>query len=200
MKKIILFIKKSFLIVLIISCLSSCKDMKQDAVKERTNLIAKSDKVLISGKDKKKPLPIPRGKTEKKTIQELKKEAEKLFENTIDEKLRGVNEVLENSETYIGDLTRDGLQDVIIWYVTYPEDSPFSPVTERMRLYVNEKNSLKQYSDFAPQYMFSVKSISNNVINIMKYDYEDTDEPRNPSISIPEKIILSKKNNFLEVN
>jgi hypothetical protein len=114
--------------------------------------------------------------------------------------LNEVHEVLENSETFIGDLTGDGLQDVIIWYVTYPEDSPFSPVTERMRVYVNEKNSLKQYSDFEPQYMFSVKSISNNEINIIKYDYEDTDEPRNPSFSIQKKIKLSKSNNFLEIN
>ncbi len=134
-----------------------------------------------------------------KTNEELQAEVEKIFDASIGKKLKNVAQELDTRETHIADLTGDGLNDAVIWYVAFPEGSPFSPVTNRLALFINENNVLKQYADFEPAYMFTVKSLNNNIINITKYDFAEGDDPRNPSIEIPVTLKLNGKNEFVEI-
>ncbi len=165
-------------------------------VPNKVKYIYRNNKLVFVSNDSKIKFP----ETEKKIpAKNIKADPENQFKTYISKKLKSENTSIDLQETYVGDLTDDTLDDVIVFYSTANEGSNIASQF-RIALFVNENGKMKQYPDFAPDYHFSVKNINNNIINIIKYDFAATDELGygDRSVEIPLKIIVLNNKSYSE--
>ncbi len=162
-------------------------------VPNKVKYIYKNNKLEFVSSDPK--IKFPKAET-LKSATNIQSDAENQFNIYISKKMKKEEQFIDTQETYLGDLTGDGLEDVIIFYTTAANGS--NTVTDyKTSLFVNENGKMKQYPGFEGG-TFTVKGISNNKINIIRYNYADDDELGKPSIEISRTLSLTDDKKFVE--
>jgi len=115
--------------------------------------------------------------------------AEKMFAKYLPTILesKGEEAFLNLQETYVGDFTNDGIDDVIIWF-DYTFGGNSIAGTE-CAFYETVGNDVKVVAGFEPDYMFTISTIKNGIVHAEKIQYAVGDGHCCPSIITPIELI-----------
>ena len=163
--------------------LGSCNTSEKQ--KEKT--ITKDKLVKQRGK-----INLPVVKEDFKTIStaEAVRLAEKQFEKYAPKILADQEAVLDVTESYTGDFTGDGIDDVAI-YFSLASYGGNAIIGQGLALYQNKGSSVEVIAGFEPDYLFSIDKIANGKIYIQKIAYADTDGRCCPSIKTAHTLTIS---------
>ena len=125
------------------------------------------------------------------STEEAIKRAEKQFKNYLPKILNSHNANLDGQDTFTGDFTGDGMDDVAIYFSLYPREGGNTIVGQGLALYKNLGTDVKVIAGFEPDYLFNVIKISNGKIYIEKIEYADIDPRCCPSIRTPHILKIS---------
>lgn len=123
-------------------------------------------------------------KAEKKLISmaEARKLAEKQFDAYLPQILKSHNAGLDISESYTGDFTGDGIEDVAIFFTLVPREGGNAIVGQGLTLYKNTGYEVKVIAGYDAKKLFSVDTICNGKIHIEEAEYAEGDGHCCPSI------------------
>ncbi|WDF59941.1 hypothetical protein PQ462_00915 [Flavobacterium sp. KACC 22758] len=93
-------------------------------------------------------------------------------------KLIGGIDVLE---TYLGDVTNDNINDIVLFYSLTAKDGNAN-ISSGLNIYKNTGKEMKLIQSIIPDFMFYVKKISNDSIYVEKIEYRDSDSRCCPSL------------------
>ncbi|MFD0762730.1 hypothetical protein ACFQZW_11615 [Lutibacter aestuarii] len=129
---------------------------------------------------------------------EIAKKAEIKFNRDVPTYLKTIKKyaVIQQQATFIGDLTNDGIDDILIWYTWGPKNDISHAAGARFYKTINGKPVYT--SDFNPQYRFSVEGIQNNTIYATKIMYAKGDDRCCPSIKNEVAFYYNNKTNIIE--
>ncbi len=116
--------------------------------------------------------------------------AKKQFEKYAPKILADQDAVLDVTESYTGDFTGDGIDDVAI-YFSLASYGGNAIVGQGLALYQNKGRSVEVIAGFEPDYLFSIDKIANGKISITKIAYADTDGRCCPSIKTAHTLTIS---------
>lgn len=125
---------------------------------------------------------------------DMVKQAEKAFTKYLPKILKSRDGVLDVQQSYTGDFTGDGIEDVAIYFSLSPADGGNAIVGRGLALYKNEGNGVKVIAGYEPEYLFIVDTIINGKIIVEKMEYAPEDGRCCPSIRSKHKLsILGNK-------
>ena len=173
----------SFVFAIMVLILGSCNTSEQQKEKTTTNdkQVAQQAKINFPAVEK-----------DFKTIStaEAVRLAEKQFENYAPKILADQEAVLDVTESYTGDFTGDGIDDVAI-YFSLASYGGNAIIGQGLALYQNKGRSVEVIAGFEPDYLFSIDKIANGKISITKIAYADTDGRCCPSIKTAHTLTIS---------
>ncbi|MBN9336985.1 MAG: hypothetical protein J0I88_03945 [Chryseobacterium sp.] len=127
----------------------------------------------------------------KLSINEAVKQAEKQFVQYLPKILKSRDGILDVQQSYTGDFTGDGIEDIAIYFSLASAEGGNAIVGRGMALYKNEGNKVKVIAGYEPDYLFTVDTISNGKIVIEKMEYAETDGRCCPSIRTKHTLTIS---------
>ena len=183
-----------FLIFLIVFTLFSCgTGSKQKEIELKEKEIALRERELKLKEDSLKQY------TAKITLSDAITIAENKFSKYLPKIEKSHEGIIDTKETFTGDFTNDGIEDIAIAFTIVPSDGGNAILAQGISFYSNIGNNVKVIAGFDPGYLFSVDRIFNNKVYITKHIYMPNDPHCCPSIS--RKIELSiMSNKVLEKN
>ena len=112
----------------------------------------------------------------------IAKQAEIKFNSNVPTYLKLIKKyaVIQQQATFIGDVTNDGIDDILIWYNWGPKNDINHG--SGIRLYKTINGKPVYILDFNPKYRFNIRGIQNNTLYITKLLYAKTDKRCCPSI------------------
>ncbi len=123
--------------------------------------------------------------TNKKSLLELTKEAESKF-NAYMPQIASSHDARVNYGGFLtGDITNDGLDDVVIYFFLSPKDGGNAMWGHSLVFYENFGNKVKVIGGFEPDYKFYTEKIKDGKIYITKTQYHEEDAMCCPSILTP---------------
>ncbi len=122
---------------------------------------------------------------------EVVKLAEKQFQEYLPKILDVHNAYLDSQDTFTGDFTGDGIEDVAIYFSLAPKEGGNTIVGQGLALYQNNGTSVKVIAGYEPDYLFSFKKISKGKIYVEKLEYAETDGRCCPSIKTEHILTIS---------
>lgn len=171
MRKICLLLTLAALLWTVTNCNNSDHD-KQKALQSKETELQKRDFDLRQGKNQKTLIS-----TKNAVIL-----AEKQFENYLPKILETNEGRIDVQQSYTGDFTGDGIEDVVIFFSLSPEDGGNAIIAQGLTLYQNTGRAVKVIAGFDPDYLFSFSRISKGKIYVEKLEYAETDGRCCPSI------------------
>jgi hypothetical protein len=117
--------------------------------------------------------------------------AEKKFRSYLPKIEASHEGVLDLMQSYTGDFTGDGIEDIAIYFSLSPKGGGNAIVGQGISLYKNLGNDVKVIAGFEPDYLFSFSRISNNRIFVEKLEYADGDPRCCPSIKEEKALTIS---------
>jgi len=172
----------NYLFLLLLTNFISC----ENSIKEKELALKEKELEL-----KEKELSLKEGKTTfSLTTRDAVKLAEKQFENYLPKILKSHEAILDGQESFTGDFTGDGVEDIVIYFILAPNSGGNAIVGQGLSLYQNTGNEVKVVAGFDPNYLFSFNRISNGSINIEKLEYDEDDGRCCPSIKTNIKLKL----------
>ena len=182
--------------ILIFSCNDNLKE-RQIAVREK-EVELKEKEFLVKQKDSSTVQTIVQQNHVDVPISKIVLLAKEQF-NQYKKKLEKGNVAVGVDNSYTGDFTGDGKEDVLIYYGLEPTDGGNYIAGQGLVLYENISYNVRFMTDYQPNYLFTFDKINSGKIYISKEDYSDEDPRCCPSIhtimelSLNGKKISSKK-------
>ncbi len=119
------------------------------------------------------------------------RDAERKFKNYLPKILQTHHAVLDTQESYTGDFTGDGVEDVAIYFSLSPKEGGNAMIGQGLSLYRNEGNSVKVIAGYEPDYLFSFKYINKGRVFVDKLEYAEGDGRCCPSIKTEHALTIS---------
>lgn len=94
-------------------------------------------------------------------------------------------------EGYVGDVTNDKIDDIILFYSLTAKDGNVD-IDSGLFIYTNKDNSIELLENIVPEYMFYVEKIYNNSIYIKKMEYAENDDRCCPSLKSEIQLKVNK--------
>lgn len=85
-------------------------------------------------------------------------------------------------EEYIGDLTQDNIDDLVIYYSLIPSDDEDAMFSRGVVIYENSSGAPILIKQIEPDYLFHVIGVKNNILELEKLEYDEYDGRCCPSI------------------
>ncbi|OMQ08203.1 hypothetical protein [[Flexibacter] sp. ATCC 35103] len=120
--------------------------------------------------------------------------AEKQFENYLPKILKSHDATLDIQESYTGDFTGDGIEDVVIYFSLSPSGGGNALVGQGLTLYQNNGYDVKVIAGYEPDNLFQFDKISNGKIYVEKLEYAENDGHCCPSIQTEHMLTISGSN------
>ncbi|MCP2029725.1 hypothetical protein L1276_004919 [Flavobacterium sp. HSC-32F16] len=117
--------------------------------------------------------------------------AEKQFKNYLPKILKSHDAILDGQESYTGDFTGDGIEDVVIYFSLVPRDGGNAIVGQGLTLYQNNGYDVKVIGGYDPDTLFRFDKISNGNIYVEKLEYAENDGHCCPSIITEHRLTIS---------
>lgn len=131
----------------------------------------------------------------KLSTQEAVRIAENMFSNYLPRILKSNGGVLQQKQVYIGDFTKDNIEDILIDFVLSPEDGGNTVLAHGLVLYQNTGYEVKIIAGYQPDNtIFAFNKISNGNIFIDYLSYKESDPLCCPSISITRALTIEGSN------
>jgi hypothetical protein len=127
----------------------------------------------------------------KLSIKEAIKIAEDKFNNYLPNILESHEAGLDMQQSYTGDFTGDGIEDIAIYFSLTPKEGGNAMVGQGLSLYQNNGNTVKVLAGYEPNYLFGFDKISGGKIYVEKLEYAETDGRCCPSIKTEHIITIS---------
>ncbi|WP_222166168.1 hypothetical protein [Edaphocola aurantiacus] len=125
------------------------------------------------------------------SIKDAVKQAEASFAQYLPKILKSHDGVLDIQQSYTGDFTGDGIEDVAIYFSLGPAGGGNAIVGRGLALYKNEGNKVNVIVGYEPEYLFKVDTISDGKIIVEKMEYAETDGRCCPSIRSKHALTIS---------
>lgn len=175
---------KITIIVLLSLFLTSCNTSKSEK-----ELELKEKELLL--KEKELSLKEVQGNRPKITTNDAVRLAESKFQKYLPKIMSSHDAVLDGQESYTGDFTGDGIEDVAIYFVLVPKDGGNAIVGQGLTLYQNSGFDVKVIAGYEPETMFRFDKINNGKIYVQKLEYAENDGHCCPSIETPHILTIS---------
>ncbi|MGO4770394.1 hypothetical protein ACEN2I_01930 [Flavobacterium sp. W22_SRS_FK3] len=120
--------------------------------------------------------------------------AEKQFKNYFPKILESHDAILDIQESYTGDFTGDGIEDVLIYFSLSPSGGGNALVGQGLTLYQNNGYDVKVIAGYESHNLFQFDKISNGKIYVEKLDYAENDGHYCPSIHTEHILTISGSN------
>lgn len=117
--------------------------------------------------------------------------AERKFNAYLPKILESHDAILDLQQSYTGDFTGDGIEDVAIYYSLAPSGGGNAIVGQGLSLYENKGNDVKVIAGYEPDYLFGFDRISNGRIYVEKLEYAENDGRCCPSIKTEHTLTIS---------
>lgn len=117
--------------------------------------------------------------------------AEKQFKNYLPKILASHDAVLDLQQSYTGDFTGDGIEDVAIYFSLAPSDGGNALVGQGLTLYQNSGYNVKVIAGYEPDKLFEFDKITGGRIHVEELEYTATDGRCCPSIRTPHTLTIS---------
>lgn len=173
MKKLILLST----LIFITACNNSNDGKEKEKVSNENKSLLKDNKVELN--------------ENQLSTNEVVKLAEKQFQGYLPKILDVHNAYLDSQDTFTGDFTGDGIEDVAIYFSLAPKEGGNTIVGQGLALYQNNGTSVKVIAGYEPDYLFSFKKISKGKIYVEKLEYAETDSRCCPSIKTEHILTIS---------
>ena len=173
MRKICLLLTLAALLLTVTNCNNSDHD-KQKALQLKETELQKREQNLDLQQGKYQKTPI--------STKDAVMLAEKQFENYLPKIVETNKGRIDVQQSYTGDFTGDGIEDVVIFFSLSPEDGGNTIIAQGLTLYQNTGRAVKVIAGFDPDYLFSFSRISKGKIYVEKLEYAETDGRCCPSI------------------
>ncbi|GAA4134811.1 hypothetical protein GCM10022250_29660 [Flavobacterium chungbukense] len=161
-------------------CSNSAKE-KELKLKERELLLKEKE---LSLKEKQADRP-------KITTNDAVRLAEKKFQKYLPKILASHDAVLDLQQSYTGDFTGDGIEDVAIYFSLAPSGGGNALVGQGLTLYQNSGYDVKVIAGYEPEKLFEFDKITGGRIHVQELEYTETDGRCCPSIKTPHIITIS---------
>lgn len=122
--------------------------------------------------------------------------AEKQFKNYLPKILESHYVILDVQESYTGDFTGDGIEDVAVYFSLAPKDGGNAIVGQGLTLYQNSGYDVKVIAGYEPDTLFRFDKISNGNIYTEKLEYAENDGHCCPSIKTEHILTISGSNAY----
>lgn len=175
------------IIVLLQLVLTSCNDIKSEKELELKEKELKLKERELSLKESQ----IDRHKISTNDAIRL---AEKEFKNYLPKILKSHDAILDIQESYTGDFTGDGIEDVVIYFSLVPKDGGNALVGQGLALYQNSGYDVKVIAGYEPDTLFEFDKIGNGNIYVEKLEYAENDGHCCPSIKTEHLLTISGSN------
>lgn len=129
-----------------------------------------------------KPKQVSAEKKHKLTLKEATQLAETKFKQYLPTMLNANRAYVDSQDTFTGDFTGDGIEDIAIYFSLAPNEGGNTIVAQGLTLYKNTGTSVKVMAGFEPAYLFSFVKIKKGKIYVEKLAYAETDGRCCPSI------------------
>lgn len=161
-----------------------------DAINQKPKEIELKEKVLAQ---KAKEIKLRAMQTEKKklSINEAVKLAEAKFSKYLPTMLDANNAYADSQDTFIGDFTGDGIEDIAIYFSLAPNEGGNTIVAQGLTLYKNTGTIVKVIAGYEPDYIFRFIKIKKGKIYVEKLAYAETDGRCCPSIKTTHALTIS---------
>lgn len=173
MKKLILL----SILIFITACNNSNNDKQKDSESKENKLLSKEKQ--------------PEIKVQEISTEQAVKLAEKQFQEYLPKILDVHNAYLDSQDTFTGDFTGDGVEDIAIYFSLAPKEGGNTIVGQGLALYQNNGTNVKVIAGYEPDYLFSFKKISKGKIYVEKLEYAETDGRCCPSIKTEHILTIS---------
>jgi|LakMenEpi03Aug12_release.lakeMendotaPanAssembly.Ray.scaffolds.fasta_scaffold1044764_1 hypothetical protein len=122
--------------------------------------------------------------------------AENQFRKYLPKILESHEAILDLQQSYTGDFTGDGIEDIAIYFSLAPREGGNAIVGQGLSLYQNNGISVKVIAGYEPDYLFSFDKISGGNIYVEKLEYAENDGRCCPSIKTEHIITISGSEAF----
>jgi hypothetical protein len=187
MKTRISFIALTFVLCAVTSC-NNLNDHKQKELqlKEKELLLKERELNLKESESRKKSL----------STNDAVRLADKQFNHYLPNILKSHDAILDLQQSYTGDFTGDGVEDIAIYFSLAPTDGGNVIVGQGLKLYQNDGYKVKVIAGYEPDYLFGFDKISNGKIYIEKLEYTENDARCCPSIQTEHILTISGSNAY----
>jgi hypothetical protein len=117
--------------------------------------------------------------------------AEDQFRKYLPNILKSHDAILDLQQSYTGDFTGDGIEDVAIYFSLASKDGGNAIVGQGLSLYQNTGTTVKVIAGYEPDYLFRFDKISNGKIYVEKLEYAENDGRCCPSIKSEHVLTIS---------
>jgi len=181
-------LKIKFSLTLLLSVvLSGCNNSN----KER-ELELKEKELLL--KEKELSLKEMQADRPKITTNDAVRLAEKQFRKYLPKILTSHDAELDLQQSYTGDFTGDGIEDVAVYFSLVPKDGGNAIVGQGLTLYQNSGYDVKVIAGYEPETLFQFDKITNGHIHVELLEYAENDGHCCPSIRTPHMLTISGSN------
>jgi hypothetical protein len=187
MKKLVKLITLTIILFSYTSCLNSNHDKQKELEVKEKELELKEKEINIKAAKINKP---------KISTNDAIQLAEKQFTSYLPKILKAHDAIIDLQESYTGDFTGDGIEDIAIYFSLAARDGGNSIVGQGLTLYQNNGNEVKVIAAYEPVYLFAFDRISNGKIYVEKLEYAEDDASCCPSIKTQHAITISGSNAY----
>lgn len=175
-----------FALLTVLVIISGCNEGTVQKQKE----IELQEKELVL---KEKEINLKAIEVEKKKIslKEAVKLAENQFAKYLPNMLNANNAYVDSQDTFTGDFTGDGIEDIAIYFSLAPNEGGNTIVAQGLTLYKNTGTGVKVIGGYEPDYMFNFLNINKGKIYVEKLAYAETDGRCCPSIKTTHALTIS---------
>jgi hypothetical protein len=117
--------------------------------------------------------------------------AEKKFKKYLPKILESHYAILDGQESYTGDFTGDGIEDVAIYFSLASSGGGNAIAGQGLTLYQNSGYDVKVIAGYEPETLFSFDKISNGKIYVKELEYAENDGHCCPSIETEHILTIS---------
>ncbi|MET0570406.1 MAG: hypothetical protein ABWZ79_03180 [Pedobacter agri] len=175
------------LLILVIMLISlGCNKATEEKQKE---LELKEKELALKEKDLE--LRTAESNQKKISLKDAVKLAEAQFAKYLPTMLNAHDAYLDSQDTFTGDFTGDGLEDIAIYFSLAPNEGGNTIVAQGLTLYKNTGSAVNVIAGYEPDYMFSFLKITKGKIYVEKLAYAETDGRCCPSIKTTHALTIA---------
>ncbi len=187
MKKLIKLFTLTFILFSYTSCLNSNNEKQKELELKEKELELKEKELNIKETEINKP---------KISTNDAIRLAEKKFRIYLPKILKLHDAIIDSQDSYTGDFTGDGIEDIAIYFSLAPREGGNAIVGQGLTLYQNNGNEVKVIAGYEPDYLFRFDRINNGKIYVEKLEYAEDDGRCCPSIKTQHTITISGSNAY----
>lgn len=122
--------------------------------------------------------------------------AERQFKRYLPKILASHDAALDLQQSYTGDFTGDGIEDVAVYFCLIPKYGGNAIVAQGLTLYQNSGHDVKVIAGYEPDTLFQFDKITNGHIYVELLEYAENDGHCCPSIHTSHMITISGSNAY----